>query len=803
LQTPSLNNSYFMKKTYRFLAPHSLFFFLLVLFTNLQARAQSIWTNPITDANPSASNPFVLGDVFDPNITVSGISRGPTINPNAGGNRYNATAWPVSPLGIDLGDYFSLTLTPNAGYEIDFTNWTFKAQVSATGPVSFAVRSSLDGFTSDIYNPVIPNTALETGPYVASLVAPGFQNITTPITFRIYGWGGTGAAGTFSINEFTFNGSVNPTCTVPVLSTSVTNVLCNGNSTGAIDLTTTGGTFPFSYAWAGPGSFSATTEDISGVPAGTYTVTVTATGGCTTSTTATITEPAALNLTTTNTNPLCNGANTGSIDLTVSGGVTSYSYSWSHGPGTQDVSALGAGTYTVTVTDGNLCTASTSVTITQPAGINISAITQNADCNGATNGSIDLTVTGGTPTYDFNWSNSDTTEDITGLVSGVYTVTVTDGNGCSASSSITVNQPPTLILGANATQPSCSSVSNGSIDLFVTGGSPSYSYLWNTTATTEDIGGLPNGTYSVTVTDNNGCSATATVSLYSPVNLTLSATWTNATCNGGNNASINLSVTSGIPGYTYNWSNSASTQDLTGLTAGTYTVVVTDASGCTGSLSQMVGEAGLINSFISVSACGFYTSPSGLYTWGSSGVYADTLVAANGCDSLIGIALTMVAPNVGITSFGHSFHANLAGATYQWVDCNNAYSPIAGATSQNYTSPVDGNFAVIVTDDGCSDTSACAATTNLSVHNSNLQAFISLYPNPNDGNFNLAVDDLVADYMFVEITDISGKMVHSRVVENITGYTTIGFGLTDLSPGIYLFRIYANGQSKVLRFIKS
>jgi hypothetical protein len=792
-----------MKKTYGFLAFQILFSFLLVLLMSSVTRAQSIWTNPITDPNPSASNPFVLGDVFDPNITVSGISRGPTINPNAGGNRYNATAWPVSPLGLDPGDYFSLTLTPNAGYEIDFNNLSFLAQVSATGPVNFAVRSSLDGFTTDIYNPVIPNTAVETGPYIASLVAPGFQNITAPITFRIYGWGGTGAAGTFSINEFTFNGTVNPLCTPPVLNTTITNVACHGNSTGAIDLTTTGGTNPFSFSWAGPGSFSASSEDISGIPAGTYTVTVTATGGCTTSTTATLTEPAALNLTTTNTNPLCNGATTGTIDLTVSGGVTTYSYSWSHGPTTQDVGSLGAGTYTVTVTDGNLCTASTSVTITQPAAINIAAVTQNADCNGATNGSIDLTVTGGTPFYGFNWSSGPTTEDISGLAAGGYTVTVTDGNGCTASSSITVGQPTTLLLGANHTNPSCTAVSNGSIDLFVTGGSPAYSYLWNTTATTEDISGLPNGTYSVTVTDNNGCTASVTVTLNSPVNLNLSATWTNATCNGGNNASINLSVNSGVPGYNYVWSNSATTEDLTGLTAGTYTVVVTDASGCTGSLSQMVGEAGLINSFISVSACGFYVSPSGLYTWGTSGVYADTLVAANGCDSLIGIDLTMVAPDVGISSFGHSFHANLPGATYQWVDCNNAYAPIAGATSQNYTSPVDGNFAVIVTDNGCSDTSACVATTNMSVNESSLQAFVSLYPNPNDGNFNLAVDDLIADYMFVEITDISGKMVHSRVIENITGYTTVGFYLNDLSQGIYLLRIYADGQSKVMRFIKS
>ena len=184
--------------------------------------------------------------------------------------------------------------------------------------------------------------------------------------------------------------------------TTQTNVLCFGATTGAINLTPSGGTAPYTYAW----SNGAISQDLNGIPAGTYTVVVNdangSIGGCTAATTVTISQPAAaLTLNTTQTNIFCNGAATGNIDLTVSGGTAPYIYAWSNGAIGQDLAGIAAGTYTVTVNDANGsaggCSASTSVTITQPATPVSIAFTQtNVLCNGGVTGAINITASGGT-----------------------------------------------------------------------------------------------------------------------------------------------------------------------------------------------------------------------------------------------------------------------------------------------------------------------------------------------------------------------------------------------------------------------
>ncbi|MCB9330082.1 MAG: SprB repeat-containing protein [Lewinellaceae bacterium] len=221
------------------------------------------------------------------------------------------------------------------------------------------------------------------------------------------------------------------------LSTLVSDVSCFGYSNGYIDLTVSGGTPGYTYAWSnGP-----TTQDINGLFGDTYTVTVTDAGGCTKTIAAIINEPDPLYATGIKTNVSCNGASTGSIDLSVSGGTPGYSYSWSNLPGSPDPqgqSGLAAGTYTVTVTDFNGCTTTASTTITQPPALNLSTNVTNVLCAGASTGSIDLTVSGGIPSYSYAWSNGPTSQDISGITAGTYTVTVTDINGCAKTTSATV-----------------------------------------------------------------------------------------------------------------------------------------------------------------------------------------------------------------------------------------------------------------------------------------------------------------------------------------------------------------------------
>ena len=158
---------------------------------------QSIFDNPITGTNPNTSNPYTIGQTKDANITVSGIGRGSGISGVNANDRYNAQGW--SATALDVSDYFEFVLTPSAGYEIDFTSFVYTGQASGTGPTSFAIRSSLDGYTSNVGTPTVGGTTI-------SLSAGTYQNITTSVTFRFYAWGGTG--GTFSINSFTFNGTV-------------------------------------------------------------------------------------------------------------------------------------------------------------------------------------------------------------------------------------------------------------------------------------------------------------------------------------------------------------------------------------------------------------------------------------------------------------------------------------------------------------------------------------------------------------------------------------------------------------------
>jgi len=186
----------------------------------------SIFENGIAGTNPNTANPFTAGQTFDPNVTVSGIGRGSGINGNNANNRYNANSWDTA--AIDTTAYFTWTITPNTGFEIDFLSFVYTGQASSTGPTSFAFRSDVDSFTNNIGAPTATGTTI-------SLAAAAFQNITSAIEFRLYGWGASGSTGTFSVNDFTFNGEVVrvPQPVVPEASALVTWTLMIG-TVGAV-----------------------------------------------------------------------------------------------------------------------------------------------------------------------------------------------------------------------------------------------------------------------------------------------------------------------------------------------------------------------------------------------------------------------------------------------------------------------------------------------------------------------------------------------------------------------------------------
>ncbi|RMG95458.1 MAG: tandem-95 repeat protein, partial [Chloroflexi bacterium] len=385
---------------------------------------------------------------------------------------------------------------------------------------------------------------------------------------------------------------------LPCIDGVVSNVTCNGSSDGAIDITVSCGVPPFSYIW----STGDTTEDLGGLAAGTYILTVTDVFGNASVDTFVVTEPQALNLNVFITDVSCNGSSDGSIDLTVSGGTPPYSYLWSNSATTEDLTGLSSGSYTVTVTDANGCTATlvSAVVIDEPSAIQLTAVASDASCNGSNDGSIDLTVSGGTPPYSYLWSNSATTEDLTGLSAGSYTVTVTDANGCTASTTLTVGQSSSLSLTGVVSDALCKESNDGSIDLTISGGIMPYNILWSNGATTEDISNLFAGVYTVVVTDSVGCVDSASFTVNEPdlIVITLT-TLQHVSCFGSNDGAVEISVTGGVPPYSYLWSTGDTTPGISGLSPGTYSLTVTDANNCQKSITTTINTNQQLNLTIS------------------------------------------------------------------------------------------------------------------------------------------------------------------------------------------------------------
>ena len=386
----------------------------------------------------------------------------------------------------------------------------------------------------------------------------------------------------------------------------LTHINCFGDATGVIDPVISGGTAPYTYTW----SNGATSAVNATLIAGTYTLDITDASLCTASFSYTLTEPqAALNVTSVGSDVLCNGENTGFINSTVTGGTEPYSYNWSNGATTGSITDLFANTYTLIVTDANGCTDMAVVIIGEPAlPLTSTSTVVDVDCYGNNTGSIDLTPNGGTLPYSYVWSNGSSVimntinEDITSLYADTYTSVVTDANGCTTSLSTVVGGPvaPLLISGI-VDDVNCYALNDGAIDISVSGGTMSYTYLWNNGAMTQDITALVAGSYSVTVTDNNLCVETMSFDVVQPqAPIAIVLTPTDVLCNGGADGSILSEVSGGTAAYTYLWSNGATTNEIIALTAGAYSLTITDAQGCTAFTGTVVGEPAQPLTFTSV-----------------------------------------------------------------------------------------------------------------------------------------------------------------------------------------------------------
>ena len=327
-----------------------------------------------------------------------------------------------------------------------------------------------------------------------------------------------------------------------------------------------------SFLW----STGDTTDTINNLSPGVYSVIITNDNGCVISDSVLISQPNPINISYSSNNVSTCLGNDGSIDITLTGGNAPYTYFWSNSDTTQDLSNLSSGLYSLNITDNNGCLDSITIVITEPPLVNINYSYTNPTCIGYNNGTIDLSPSSGTPPYMFNWSTSDTTEDITNLIQGVYSVTVSDSAGCNAISTITLVDPLPPTIATNSFPISCYDGNNGSIDLSISGGTGPFSFLWNNADTTEDISNLVTGIYSYTITDALGCTFTDTVSVNQPSPIYVNDSITNVSCAGGNNGVAILNISGGITPYSENWG----INNPLSLNAGTHQFIVTDNNGC-------------------------------------------------------------------------------------------------------------------------------------------------------------------------------------------------------------------------------
>ncbi len=321
------------------------------------------------------------------------------------------------------------------------------------------------------------------------------------------------AAGSYNVTVSDFNGCqaspaspavVNANNPIVIATANLSHISCFGKNDGTITVSVSGGNPPYTYGWSTGG----TTPTVMGLPPGTVDLTVfdnTSGGGqCFEIASFTIVEPTLLVSTINATRDVsCNGGSDGAVDLGVSGGTTPYSYSWSGGSSGEDWINATAGPFSVTVTDYNLCTVVASDTLNEPPALTSTIQPTDAGCEGDNTGAADLEVTGGTPAYTYQWSNLETTQDLSSIPGGTYLVVVTDANGCPHVNSVVIAQNPELTVQATIS-PSCTDRTNGKITL-TPAGSPPYAYLWSDNSTAEERTDIAAGNYTVTVTDSAGC----------------------------------------------------------------------------------------------------------------------------------------------------------------------------------------------------------------------------------------------------------------------------------------------------------
>ncbi len=531
---------------------------------------QAGYYNTFWTASPSAGVTF--GDVNSPTSWVTVTTPG----------LYTFTWTVTSPAAVSCNDVITVDFTqiPTSPFTTTIIDCGGdNTTIIYTGNATCATATftwNFDGGTvtsGDPNNPCSPGFTVSWatgGTHIVTLVVEEDGCTSTPTTVGVY----------------------NPDPLVTSIDT--TNAACAGNY-GSVSIVATGGTNPYTYDW-----YSITGDSIitvtDSLAAGDYSVTITDFNDCFNIEYFTITEPNPLVISTNQTNVTCYGFCDGYASLNLTGGTGPYIYVWEFDPFhfLPDHDSLCAGEYIIIANDYNLCQITAYFTITEPASF-IATITDSSDvsCNGLCDGSATVTATGGAGSYSYEWSGSgETTTSVSGLCGGIHTVTVTDANLCPAIATVSITEPVPLTTSISGTDVSCFNGNNGDAAVSASGGTGVYSYNWNPyQPDSPNITNLSANTYYVTITDENSCSTTDSITIVQPPVLTTTITGTDLSCYGDVDGSATVTVSGGTGTYSYNWSPpQPNTNSISNLAGGTYAVTVTDGNGCTITTSVAIFE---------------------------------------------------------------------------------------------------------------------------------------------------------------------------------------------------------------------